>query len=146
MKSGNNFLGLAGYCALPSGGHVHSGIRERVSTLDTLYAGEARLLQMIDDDVGLQVDITITGPDLCVVPATDGDTLTDDSGYDSVGVSILATFYNMGTSSSSNVRVYLEDLTTDEVIKEIPPAVTVEDHPHRIRETPGTCRCFLRTR
>ncbi|HRW77591.1 MAG TPA: hypothetical protein P5207_02890, partial [Candidatus Sabulitectum sp.] len=96
--------------------HGDSTAIDMFTFLDTLDAGEARLLQMFDNDTGLAADLRITDPDLCVVRVADGDTLTDYSGYDSVSVNIRATCYNMGTSSLSNVRVYLKDLTTDEVL------------------------------
>ena len=44
---------------------------------DTLDAGEARLLQMFDDSLGLDADVRITDPDLnAILPAGD-DTLLD---------------------------------------------------------------------
>ncbi len=84
--------------------------------LDTLDAGEARLLQMFDDDDGLDADVRITDPDLFVVLAADSDTLSNYSSYDSVAVDVVARFYNMGTESLDSIEVYLTNLTTDELI------------------------------
>ncbi|MCK5785893.1 MAG: hypothetical protein KAH54_04955 [Candidatus Sabulitectum sp.] len=80
------------------------------SFLDTLDAGEARLLQMFDDD-GLAADIRITDPDLFPILPAKGDTLTDYRSVQGETVDILARFYNMGTGSLNRVQVYLRDDT-----------------------------------
>lgn len=84
--------------------------------LDTLDAGEARLLQMFDDDDGLDADVRITDPDLSVILVADGDTLSDYSSNDSVAVDVVAHFYNMGTEPLRNIMVYMRNETTDELI------------------------------
>ena len=82
--------------------------------LDTLDAGEARLLQMFDSDSVLPADIRITDPDLSVILPTKGDTLLDYRSAPGTPVNILARFYNMGTASTNYIWVYLYD-ETDEV-------------------------------
>ncbi|MCD6587530.1 MAG: hypothetical protein J7K88_03170 [Candidatus Fermentibacteraceae bacterium] len=77
--------------------------------LDTLDAGEARLLEMFDGS--LAADIRITDPDLSPVLPADGDTLTDYRSVQGETVNILARFYNMGTGSLNRVQVYLRDDT-----------------------------------
>ncbi|MCD6587570.1 MAG: hypothetical protein J7K88_03370 [Candidatus Fermentibacteraceae bacterium] len=81
--------------------------------LDTLDAGEARLLQMFDDDTGLPADLRITDPDIFVVIPADGDTLTVNTSVAGTPFDPYAWVYNMGTEPLSNIKVYLEDITTD---------------------------------
>jgi hypothetical protein len=76
---------------------------------DTLDAGEARLIQVFDDEEGLDADVRITDPDLRVVLPARGDTLLDFRSTSAEAVEIVARFYNMGTEPRSNVRVFLVD-------------------------------------
>jgi len=89
--------------------------RDIFTFLDTLDAGEARLLEMIDGS--LAADLRITDPDLFVVMVADGDTLENDfSSFDSVAVDVVAPYYNMGTADLRNIVVYLKNETTNEII------------------------------
>jgi len=90
--------------------------RDEYQFLDTLDAGEARLLEMFDPETGLDADIRITDPDLYVVLAADGDTLSDNTSYDSAAVDVVAFFYNMGTEPLEDVEVFLRNETSDELI------------------------------
>ncbi|MEA3267129.1 MAG: hypothetical protein U9P42_09355, partial [Candidatus Fermentibacteria bacterium] len=83
---------------------------------DTLDAGEARLIQVFDDTVGLPADVRITDPDLSVILPTKGDTLLNYRSTPGTPINILAKFYNMGTESESNIRVCLYDVTDDEML------------------------------
>ncbi len=83
--------------------------RDIYTFLDTLGAGEARLLQMFDGT--LAADIRITDPDLSPILPAKGDTLTDYRSVQGETVDILARFYNMGTGSLNRVQVYLRDDT-----------------------------------
>lgn len=83
--------------------------------LDTLGAGEARLLQMIDP-YSLPADVRITDPDVGVILPAKGDTLTDYRGLPGEQIDVLAMFYNMGTESKDSVRVVLYNETTQEVL------------------------------
>lgn len=87
--------------------------------LDTLDAGEARLLQMFNADSGLAADIRITDPDVFAVLPVDGDTLTDNSSTEGTAVDIHAWLYNMGTESMEDVKVYLRNKTTDRVMDSV---------------------------
>ncbi len=87
--------------------------QDTYSFLDTLDAGEARLLQMFDDEDPLAADIRITDPDLFVVLPYDSDTLSDYQSCPGTPVAIHATFYNMGMDSLSNIFVYLKDETNN---------------------------------
>jgi hypothetical protein len=80
--------------------------------LDTLDAGEARLIQMFDSTDGLDADIRITDPDVFVVLPADSDTLSDYESYAGAQVNVYARFYNMGTEApQGDVLVYLKDET-----------------------------------
>ena len=72
--------------------------RDTYTFLDTLNAGEARLLQMIDDD-GLAADVRITDPDVNVILPAKGDTLIDFRSVPGEQVDVLGMFYNMGSIS-----------------------------------------------
>lgn len=86
--------------------------RDVYQFLDTLDAGEARLLQMFDSTEGLDADIRITDPDVFVILPVDSDTLSDYEGYPGEQVNIHARFYNMGTEApQGDVLVYLKDET-----------------------------------
>lgn len=88
--------------------------RDIYTFLDTLDAGEARLLQMFDESVGLDADVRITDPDVNAILPAKGDTLLDNRSPVGENVDIIARFYNMGTESQTNIWVYLYD-ETDEV-------------------------------
>ena len=87
--------------------------------LDTLDAGEGRLLQMIDPDSISQADIRITDPDVFAVLPVGSDTLTDFQSPAGETVNIYARFYNMGTGSLENLKVFLIDDTNNEVLDTI---------------------------
>ncbi len=87
--------------------------RDVYQFLDTLDAGEGRLLQIIDDGDPLPWDIRITDPDVFVILPADSDTLADYQSCSGEPVNIHARFYNMGMDSLSNLLVYLEDETDD---------------------------------
>ena len=97
--------------------YIIEGSFARPSTytfLDTLDAGEARLLQMFDESEGLDADVRITDPDVSAILPAKGDTLIDNRSYVGENVDILARFYNMGTESQTNIWVYLYDESNDE--------------------------------
>ena len=85
--------------------------RDEYSFLDTLDAGEGRLLEMISSSSINYGDLRITDPDITVIRAADDDTLSDYRGTPGETVDICAMFYNMGTSSLTEVEVYLYDDT-----------------------------------
>jgi hypothetical protein len=95
-------------------GNMYS--RDTYTFLDTLDAGEARLLQMFDSEDSLDADVRITDPDLFVIRIADGDTLSDFSSYTDMPVGVMARFYNMGTEPLRNIIVFLRNETTDELI------------------------------
>lgn len=70
---------------------------------------------MIDDD-GLAADVRITDPDVSVVLPAKGDTLTDFRSVPGEQVDVLGMFYNMGTGSKNNLKVYLYNETTEEML------------------------------
>ena len=76
---------------------------------DTLDAGEARLIQVFDDSLGLDADVRITDPDVNAILPARNDTLLDSRSVPGETVDILARFYNMGTEPKNNVRVFLVD-------------------------------------
>jgi len=90
--------------------------RDEYQFPDTLDAGEARLLEMFDPETGLDADIRITDPDLYLILAADGDTLSDNTSYDSTAVDVVAFFYNMGTEPLEDVEVFLWNETSNELI------------------------------
>ncbi|HRW78376.1 MAG TPA: hypothetical protein P5207_06860, partial [Candidatus Sabulitectum sp.] len=87
--------------------------RDVYQFLDTLDAGQGRLLQIIDDGDPLPWDIRITDPDVFVILPADSDTLADYESCSGEPVNIHARFYNMGMDSLNNFLVYLEDETDD---------------------------------
>ena len=87
--------------------------RDVYQFMDTLDAGEGRLLQIIDDGDPLPWDIRITDPDVFVILPADSDTLADYESFSGEPVNIHARFYNMGMDSLNNFLVYLEDETED---------------------------------
>ena len=88
--------------------------REALYTfLDTLDAGEGRLLELIDLGAGLPADIRITSSDIRIIQAADSLRLETTVGN---SVDIYAYFYNMGTVSKSDVIVTLYDSTASELI------------------------------
>jgi len=82
---------------------------------DTLDAGEARLLQMIDPE-HLPADVRVTDPDLNAILHVRGDTLADYRSPAGEQVDILARFYNMGTGAKTGIWTFLYDETNDEKI------------------------------
>jgi len=79
--------------------------------LDTLDAGQARLVQLFDADNGLTADIRITSPDVWTIkPYTDDTTCVLRNTHGET-LDIIARFYNMGTGSADNVEVTAYDLT-----------------------------------
>ncbi len=82
--------------------------------LDTLDAGEARLVQLIDPSGGLPADVRITSPDVRLV--LNADTLFQMETTVGDSISVLADFYNMGTASRNKVIVTLFDSTGSDVI------------------------------
>ena len=88
--------------------------RETLYTfLDTLDAGESRLVQLVDLASVLAADVRITSSDIRIIHATDSLRMEATVGD---SVDIYAYFYNMGTASKSDVIVTLFDSTTDSLI------------------------------
>jgi len=88
--------------------------RETLYTfLDTLDAGEARLVQLVDLTAALAADVRITSSDIRIIQAADSLRLEATVGD---SVDIYAYFYNMGTASKSDVIVTLCDSTGSELI------------------------------
>jgi len=89
--------------------------RETLYTfLDTLDAGESRLVQLVDLTSVLAADVRITSSDIRVLQASDTLVRMETTAGDSVD--IYAYFYNMGTASKSDVIVTLYDSTADSLI------------------------------
>ena len=82
------------------------------SFLDTLDAGQARLIQLIDSEEGLDADVRITKPDIWMISPAGNNTavLRNIAGET---VSIIARFYNMGTEGKRNVHATLYDVTCE---------------------------------
>jgi hypothetical protein len=83
--------------------------------LDTLDAGQARLVQFFDPEEGLDADIRITKPDVWTIdPLTETATgrLQHTAG---TTVEIVARFYNMGTEGAEDVEAVIWDITDEEV-------------------------------
>jgi hypothetical protein len=77
--------------------------------LDTLDAGQARLIQLFDPEAGLDADIRITKPDVWILdPVTDAarTELRQTAGST---VEIVARFYNMGTEGAE--EAVIRDIT-----------------------------------
>jgi len=82
--------------------------------LDTLDAGQARLVQFFDPEEGLDADIRITKPDVWTIdPLTETATgrLQHTAG---TAVEIVARFYNMGTEGAEDVEAVIWDITDEE--------------------------------
>lgn len=90
--------------------------RDEYSFLDTLEAGEGRLLEMISSSSISNADIRITDPDISVILPADNDTLMDNTSVPGETVDICAAFYNMGMGSLSDLEVYLYDDTDNELL------------------------------
>ena len=89
--------------------------RETLYTfLDTLDAGEARLVQLVDLSGGTPADVRITSPDIRMLHAAEMFSRMETTVGDSVD--IYAYFYNMGTTSRDSVFVTLYDSTADNLI------------------------------
>gem|GEM_PF-753429 len=87
--------------------------RDEYTFFDTLAAGEARLLQMIDPEY-LPADVRITDPDVNTILPARGDTLADNRSPAGEQVDVLARFYNMGTGSKTGIWAFLYDETNGE--------------------------------
>ena len=88
--------------------------RETLYTfLDTLDAGESRLVQLVDLTSALPADVRITSSDIRIIQAADSLRMEATVGD---SVDIYAYFYNMGTASESDVIVTLFDSTADNLI------------------------------
>jgi len=74
--------------------------------LDTLDAGESRLVELVDLSSSLAADIRITSPDIWMISSY-GDTLTDLRTTVNDSVTIYADFYNLGTVARTNVTTLL---------------------------------------
>jgi hypothetical protein len=79
--------------------------------LDTLDAGQARLLQLFDVNEGLDADIRITSPDVWTMDSCTDDTTGVLRNTHRETIDIIARFYNMGTESAGDVEVTAFDLT-----------------------------------
>ncbi|MCK5116898.1 MAG: hypothetical protein KAR44_09885, partial [Candidatus Aegiribacteria sp.] len=89
--------------------------RETLYTfLDTLDAGEGRLVELIDLDGGLPADVRITSSDVRMLQ--ESDTLVHMETTVGYSVDIYAAFYNMGTASRDSVFVTLYDSTDSDLI------------------------------
>ena len=77
--------------------------------LDTLDAGEGRLVELVDVSGGLPADVRITASDIRIIQ--ESDTLVHLETTVGDAVNIYADFYNMGTASKSDVIVTLYDST-----------------------------------
>lgn len=81
---------------------VNSGV---YSLLDTLGPGQTRLLEFVNPSAAFQADIRVTSPDVFAI--REDSTERTDRFVCTTGETITlgAVFYNMGTSSTGNVRV-----------------------------------------
>jgi hypothetical protein len=81
---------------------VNSGV---YTLLDTLGPGQARLLEFVNPSTAFQADIRVTSPDVFAI--REDSTERTDRFVCTAGETITlgAVFYNMGTSSTGNVRV-----------------------------------------
>lgn len=84
--------------------------------LDTLDAGQARLVQLFDPDSGLAADIRITSPDVWTIEPYTDDTTSVLRNIHGETLDIIARFYNMGTGSADSVEVTAYDLTDSAVV------------------------------
>lgn len=81
---------------------------------DTLGPGEARLVELIDEEE--DVDIRITSPD---VHSRYNQSIIDRDEFDFTAgdtIVILGTFYNLGTEATQDVDITLTDITGNSVI------------------------------
>ena len=83
--------------------------------LDTLDAGESRLVELIDPSESLPADVRITSPDVRML-LKDGRISVQMEATVGDSVDIIADFYNMGTESRENVVVTLYDSTAGQSI------------------------------
>jgi len=81
--------------------------------LDTLDAGQARLVQLFNADSGLAADIRITSPDVWTIKPYTDDTTSVLRNTHGETLDIIARFYNMGTERADNVEVTAFDLTDE---------------------------------
>ena len=89
--------------------------RETLYTfLDTLDAGEGRLVQLVNLGGGLPADVRITSSDVRLIQVS--DTLVRMETTVGDAVDIYAAFYNMGTASRDSVFVTLFDSTDSNLI------------------------------
>ena len=82
--------------------------------LDTLDAGESRLVQLVDLTSVLAADVRITASDVRMIQVS--DTLVRMETTVGDAVDIYAAFYNMGTASRDSVFVTLFDSTDSNLI------------------------------
>lgn len=82
--------------------------------LDTLDAGEGRLVELINTGSVLPADLRITSPDILMLQASDTVNRLETTVGDSINV--FAAFYNMGTASRDSVIVTLYDSTDSKLI------------------------------
>ena len=75
--------------------------------LDTLDAGESRLVELVDPRDALTADLRITSPDIWMISGE--DTLTDMRATVNDSVTVYADFYNLGTVARTNVTATLYD-------------------------------------
>ncbi len=84
--------------------------------LDTLDAGQARLVELFDPEAGLPADLRITRPDVWTIsPVTDDSTFVLRQTAGST-VEVVARFYNMGTEEAEGVTATLTDLTASTAV------------------------------
>jgi len=81
------------------------------SLLDTLEAGQGRLVEFVDST--LDADIRITDPDIAVLLSESNRKTFDFEFTAGDDIDIIATFFNMGTDSTDDVIVTCTDLTED---------------------------------
>ncbi len=82
--------------------------------LDTLDAGESRLVELIDPRDALTADLRITSPDIWMISGS--DTLTDMRATVNDSVTVYADFYNLGTVARTNVTATLYYSTDTDTI------------------------------
>jgi len=95
-------------------GTVDSSYPVTYTFLDTLDAGEGRLVQLIDPSGGLPADVRVTSPDVGILDSCKVSSQLEATVGDSVV--IVANFYNMGTGSKDSVYVTLYDSTISDTI------------------------------
>jgi len=80
--------------------------------LDTLDAGESRLVELFDPQDTLPADIRITEGDVLTIRPQRGDTVSTMATTAGNSIDIVATFYNMGTAGVGDVVVSAYDSTS----------------------------------